>query len=91
MGRGREVRPMTPANCRTVGAMIDEGVPVTAWCSRCGEGRPVDLDALAAAKGRGYSLLRKRAHCPACGELVAFHARRGPGVWRFNLSEADDR
>lgn len=79
---------MTPADCRTVGEMIDSATPVTAWCSRCGVSRPVDLVALAAAKGRGYSLLGKRSHCPVCGELVAFHARRGPGVWRFNLSEA---
>lgn len=84
---GRTVRRMVPSSCLTVGALIDSATPVSAWCSRCNVGRPVDLAALAEAKGRAYSLLGKRAHCRTCGELVAFHAAQPPGVWRVNLSD----
>ena len=52
-----------PAWALTLGAMIDHGTEVIAWCSKCQKTKPVDVAALAEKVGRDYSLIDRRCLC----------------------------
>lgn len=54
---------ITPNWVKTVGAMIDEGIAVRVSCRKCHIMLRVDLDAIAAVKGRDYSLLGRTPPC----------------------------
>lgn len=66
----------------TVGGLIDSGAIAKACCSRCGVSRPANLDAIAQARGRNFSLWNRDAPCrtPACQGRVFFHASLGAGT-----------
>lgn len=68
----------------TVGGMIKHGTEVNACCSVCMLWRPVDLVALAVARGESFSLWDKRSTCPTvardgtpCTGQVFYHGNGG--------------
>jgi hypothetical protein len=68
-----------PAWVQTLGAMVDEGARIRAWCSGCGRCTDMDIAALTAIKGRDYSLIDRRSRCkmPTCKGWVRFHYCQG--------------
>ena len=66
----------------TVGGLIDRGVIVRFVCLACREFFDVDLQVVAARRGRGYSLIDAKAGCKRS-------SCRGAG--RFLAAEAFDR
>ncbi len=73
MGKGTPSRPAWAAN---LGAMIDGRVLCSACCDRCRAWKEVDLEQLAQAKGRDYSLWGKRTRCritPGCDGFNRFY------------------
>jgi hypothetical protein len=77
-----------PAWAQTLGAMLDKGAKVRAWCSGCGRCTDVDIAALTAIKGRDYSLIDRRSRCKmtGCKGWVRFHYSHG--VFRPLWSDA---
>jgi hypothetical protein len=77
-----------PAWAQTLGAMLDEGAKVRAWCSACGRCTDVDIAALTAIKGRDYGLIDRRSRCKmtGCKGWVRFHYSHG--VFRPLWSDA---
>ncbi|WP_395623376.1 hypothetical protein [Sphingomonas daechungensis] len=71
----------------TIGDLIDGGHTVTGWCNDCGRGSDIDLDAVAARRGRDWSYIRQKwpIRCGACGSgntsiRIGIAGRpRGPG------------
>lgn len=79
MARKVKLRPTWTAN---LGAMIEAGIEVRAGCSRCGRWKVVDLEKLAAIKGRDFDLWNRRSVCrftDDCAGPVKFH-HSGRGV-----------
>lgn len=58
-----ETRDTLPAWVQTLGAMIDRGTEVRVMCEKCRAWQQVDIPALAAKVGRGYSLIDRRCRC----------------------------
>ena len=56
--------PLRPAWTENLGALIDAGATVRACCAgQCKKWKDIDLEALAAIKGRDYDLWNKRSVC----------------------------
>lgn len=77
---GARRKRLTPAWIKTVGAMIDEGVKVRASCRTCELMFTVDLEAIAAVKGRDYSLIGQRPRCKVIGCKGAVKFLYSPGA-----------
>lgn len=76
----RRTPAIFPAWVRTVGAAIDADAAIMASCPVCKGWRDVDLQAIAAARGRDYSLINRRLRCritPGCRGLARFHYKHG--------------
>lgn len=56
--------PLRPAWTECLGGLIDAGVTVRACChGQCKKFKDIDLEALAAIKGRDYDLWNRRSVC----------------------------
>lgn len=69
-----------PSWVKTVGAMLEEGIEVRAWCDRnCTDWFVVDLEKLRRLKGPDYSLVNRRSRCktPGCTGWVKMHYPHG--------------
>lgn len=56
--------PLRPAWTESLGGLIDAGVTVRACChGQCKKFKDIDLEALAAIKGRDYDLWNRRSVC----------------------------
>ena len=62
MGKMKD-KPILPKVFASVGAMIDARVSISAKCRKCNSWFKVDLGAVAAVKGRDYSLIGKHPVC----------------------------
>lgn len=69
---------------KTVGALMDAGAEVKAYCTRCDVARPADLGAIAEKFGRSYSLWDRRPPCKVqgCTGIIMFRAslNKAPSV-----------
>ena len=84
---------LRPSWTRSLGALIDEGIRVTATCLTCKREKDVDLAAMAEKLGRGFELWNRAPRCnmtPGCSGRVLFqHSGRGvmrameDGGWRL--------
>ncbi|SMF23436.1 hypothetical protein SAMN06265365_108170 [Tistlia consotensis] len=56
------------ASSYTIGELLTEGYTVHGFCFGCGTGRPLDLAAIAARRGRQLQLLemKRRLRCTVC-------------------------
>lgn len=73
---------------RTVGDMLDTpGCCVWVRCAKCAFDRPADLEAIAARRGRDFSLINVRAPCPCGKSWVSFVGASSPGSWAYALHD----
>jgi hypothetical protein len=75
-----------PAWARTLGEMIEARAAVRFACLACRRLYDVDLEALATLRGRGWSLVGRRARCKASrcrasGRFVAAAGPDQPFIW----------
>lgn len=72
---------LRPSWTRNLGALLDEGIRVTATCQTCNRDKDVDLAMMADKLGRDYELWNRRPRCnmtPGCAGRVLFrHSGRG--------------
>lgn len=63
----------------TVGELIDEGIRTTRHCECCGDFADVDLQRIAAGKGRDFSLVDRLPFCTNgdCLGMIRFQIHRG--------------
>lgn len=79
---GAKVERITPSWLKTVGEMIRADITLRARCRTCEVMFKVDLEAIAAVKGRHYSLIGGRAACKivGCDGCVVFLYSPGKGT-----------
>lgn len=79
------------SGCESVGQMLGARWEVTSRCRTCALELRVDLRAIAAVRGPGFSLWNRTSRCKkvGCRGVVAFHAK-APGMAFFERLATSD-